>query len=276
MFKQTAVTRCLVLFLTMAATACSSTDQRTRNSNRSALPASPIMPQARNQAPRNIYVPPAFEEYQPRQPYSNNRQGNYGEYAPEKNYRDSYTTAIERQPRAVVEVLRPQDEIQSLAPVTVEPLNTIVERDNRNRNELDIDPFASVPDREVVSATNRGVAKAPPANRPAPSMSRAASALLRAARAESSKGRTDAAINKVERALRIEPRSAALWHQLAELNFQKGRYDQAIGFARKALPMAAGNRNQQNQSLNLMSKAAVKAGNTRVFKEVLDYKKQNF
>jgi len=275
MFKQTAVKQCFVGFLALAAAACSSTDTRTRSSDRVMLPSSPV-PQVRTRAPRNIYVPPAFEEYQPQQPAYGNSQDSYGAYAPPKEYRDDYYTGtVERQPPAVVEVLRPpQPEVMQAIPV--EPLTTRIEREEVNNNELDIDPFAAVPDREVVSAKSRVSAAAPTSQRSTQTMSRAAKALSLAAKAESAVGRTDAAINKVERALRIEPRSAALWYQLAELNFKKGRYDQAVGFARKSLPLASGNRNLRNQSLNLMSKAAVKAGNTKVFKEVLDYKKQNF
>jgi len=272
MFKQTALRQCIVLFLALAGAACSNTDSNTRSSNRSMLPSAPI-PQARFQAPRNVYVPPVFDEYRPRQqPTYSNPRPNYEEYTPEKDYRDSYTSAIERQPPAVVEVLKPLPELQ---PRAVEPLETIVQRENPRKNELDIDPFASVPDREVLSASRQGPA-APPPPRSTEPMSRAAKALSLQAKAESAVGRNDAAINKVERALRIEPQSPALWYQLADLNFKKGRYDQAIGFARKALPMASGNRNLVEQNLNLMSKAAVKTGNTRVFKEVLDYKKQNY
>jgi len=268
MFKQTAIKQCLVLFLALAGAACSSTDSRARNSNRAALPASPI-PQARMQAPRNVYIPQVFDEYRPRQlpTYGNNG------YAPEKNYRDSYTTGIERQPPAVVEVLKPKP--LEVLEVDVQPLATIVQREDLSKNELDIDPFADVPDREVLSANRQGSA-APPPPRATRSMSRAAKALMLAAKAESAVGRNDAAINKIERALRIEPQSPELWYELANFNFKKGRYDQAIGFARKALPMASGRRDLVNQNLNLMSKAAVKTGNTRVFKEVLDYKKQNF
>lgn len=271
MFKQTAIKQCIVLFLALAGAACSSTGSQNKKPNRSALPSSP-MPQGRFQAPRNVYVPPVFDEYRPQQLARGSKLRGYEEYAPEKNYRDSYTTAIKRQPPAVVEVLRPGPELQARA---VEPLATVVQRDDLSRNELDIDPFASVPDREVLSVSRQGVA-APPPPRSTKPMSRAARALSIQAKAESAVGRNDAAINKVERALRIEPQSPALWYQLADLNFKKGRYDQAIGFARKALLMSSGNRNLVQQNLNLMSKAAVKMGNTRVFKEVLDYKKQNF
>ena len=273
MFKHSVAKQSLVIFLALAGAACSSTDTRSRGAQRSALPPSP-MPQVRTQPQRNVYIPQVFEEYTPQrdQPY-NQLQGTYGEYAPEKNYRDSFASPIERQPPAVVEVVKPKP--IKVQPVRVEPLTTRVVKEDFSKNELDIDPFADVPDREVLSVTRKGPA-APPPPRSTQSMSRAAKALSLAAKAESAVGRDDAAINKVERALRIEPQSPVLWHQLATLNFKKGRYDQAIGLARKALPMASGNRDLVNKNLDLMSKSAVKMGNTSVFKEVLDYKKQNF
>ena len=275
MFKLIAPRQCLVLFLALFAAACSNNDSKVNNSNRSVLPTLPV-PQARIQVPRNEYVPKVFEEYKPqRQPAYKQLPRTYGEYAPEKEYRDAYTTPLERQPMAVVEVLKP--EATDVQPVKVEaPIATVeLEVDNSSENELDIDPFADVPDREVLKVTREGPASPPPPRSTKP-MSRAAKALMLAAKAESAVGRNDAAINKIERALRIEPQSPELWHQLASLNFKKGRYDQAIGLARKSLPMASGNRDLVEQNLDLMSKAAVKTGNTSVFKEVMDYKKQNF
>ena len=118
------------------------------------------MPQARIQAPRNVYIPQVFDEYRPqKQPSYNQLPKNYGDYAPEKSYRDTYTTAIERQPPAVVEVLKPEPLEQ---PVQVETLATKVEMEDFSKNELDIDPFAAVPDREVLAVTRAGPAAPPP------------------------------------------------------------------------------------------------------------------
>lgn len=270
--KHTAAKQCLVLLFALIGAACSNTNSRGSNVNRSALPVSPVQ-QPTMRAPRNIYVPSEFGEYRPRQPVYNN-QPRYEEYVPEKDYRDSYTTAIERQPPAVVEVLKPEPiAIQPAEPET--PVEVVKKEEDYSRNELDIDPFADVPEREVLAMTSKPKAAPAPQQRSVKPMSRAAKVLSLAARAESAAGRNDAAINKIERALRIEPQSPELWHQLATLNFKKGQYDQAIGFARKALPLASGRRDLVEKNLDLMSKAAVKSGNTKVFKEVLDYKKQN-
>ena len=272
MFKHIVIKQGLVILLALAAAACSSNDSRNKKSNRAVLPSSPI-PMRTIQPPRNVFIPQVFDEYRPQQfPANNSLPQNYGDYAAEKEYRDSYTTPIEREPPAVVEVLSPEPMEE---PVEIETLSTQVQIEDLSENELDIDPFADVPDREVLSATRKGPA-APPPPRAAQSLLPAAKALSIAAKAESALGRNDAAINKVERALRIQPQSPELWYQLANLNFKKGRFDQAIGIARKSLLRSTGNRDLVNQNLDLMSKSAVKTGNTSVFKEVLDYKKQNF
>jgi tetratricopeptide (TPR) repeat protein len=48
----------------------------------------------------------------------------------------------------------------------------------------------------------------------------------------------DGAAALLERALRIEPRNAHLWHQLARVHFDQGDFDQAIQFARKSMALS--------------------------------------
>lgn len=56
-------------------------------------------------------------------------------------------------------------------------------------------------------------------------------ALLDNARADVEAGRTVAAAASLERALRIEPRNPFIWHELARLRLEEGRYDQAANLA---------------------------------------------
>jgi len=44
----------------------------------------------------------------------------------------------------------------------------------------------------------------------------------------------DQAAVKLERALRIEPGNASLWHELARVHLDQGNFDQAIQFANKS------------------------------------------
>lgn len=51
--------------------------------------------------------------------------------------------------------------------------------------------------------------------------------------------RHDAAVQLLERAIRIEPRNGALWHQLARVRFQQGSYEQAMQLANRSNALLA-------------------------------------
>ena len=274
MFKKTAVNYCLLGVVAIAGTACSSNESRRSSPIREALPTIPV-PQRSATLPQNqgVYAPPAFEEYKPQSsgPYAS-LGDTYQSYEPEPAF-ESFTTPLEQAPPAVVERLSPEPVVEKVPVKPVEATAPVVE--DFSQNELDIDPFADIPDRETLAVTrNNSVAKPAPRTSKK-SLSVAANALLLGAKVEAAAGRYDSAINKVERALRIEPDSPILWYQLGNFNYGKGRYDQAISLARKSLRMSTGNRSLVSQNLDLMSKAATKTGNTSVFKEVLDYKRLN-
>ncbi|PWQ99614.1 tetratricopeptide repeat protein [Leucothrix arctica] len=278
MFKKSVVRYCLLGCVAIISTACSSTEPRRSSPVRETLPTvptpqrtAPVQQSTTALQNRGVYSAPAFEEYKPQAtgPYSR-PEDTYQSYVPDQSY-DTFTTPLEQSQPAVVERLSPPP-LKVEMPVP-EPVKPVVE--DQSKNELDIDPFADIPERETAAVTsNNSVAKPAPrtANR---SLSVAANALLLGAKAEAAVGRYDSAINKVERALRIEPNSPLLWYQLGNFNYGKGRYDQAISLSRKSLRMSTGNRGLVSQNLALISKAATKTGNTKVFREVLDYKKMN-
>ena len=54
----------------------------------------------------------------------------------------------------------------------------------------------------------------------------------------SNEGKTEQAVATIERALRIEPRNALLWHQLAVVRMQQQQWQQAIAMARKSNALA--------------------------------------
>ncbi len=70
--------------------------------------------------------------------------------------------------------------------------------------------------------------------RPQRSTSRAALSLLEKARAAAREGRLDAAESYLERAIRIEPRNAVLWHYMAKLRLYQGQLDEAAGLAARS------------------------------------------
>lgn len=270
--------RCSVLLLvSLGGTACSNVDSRRSSAVRS-LPPTPLAePQYRSQQPRSTYIEPAFEEYKPQaMPQYSPPLDSFESYVPEKDYQDTYTTPLQVEQPVVVEIRKPEPVVITPDP---EPAEVVVAKqspqENFSKNELDIDPYAEIPEREVLAVTRKNSPAKPTPPAAKKSLSAAANALLLAAKAESAVGRHSAAITKIERALRIEPQSPLLWYHLASFNYGNKRYDQAISLARKSLQLSTGNRDLVSKNLDLMSKAATKEGNTRVFREVMDYKKMN-
>lgn len=73
----------------------------------------------------------------------------------------------------------------------------------------------------------------------------------------------DAAADTLERALRIEPRNALVWHELADLRFNLSDFNQAIQFAQKSNTLTrAGDANLQRRNWKLISTAYAALGNS--------------
>jgi tetratricopeptide (TPR) repeat protein len=128
--------------------------------------------------------------------------------------------------------------------------------------ELDIDPYANIPE----NAEDRGTGRS--------GSSPAVETLLVRAYADAKLGRTDAAISKLERGLRIEPQNPKLWNQLAELHYKKGNYEQAITMAKKAINYSANDKEMTDKNWRFISKVAKKSGDSRAMAEVNEYNKR--
>jgi cytochrome c-type biogenesis protein CcmH/NrfG len=88
----------------------------------------------------------------------------------------------------------------------------------------------------------------------------AVTVLADAARADAANGKLDAAVASLERALRIEPRNPALWHELAKLRLQQGQYQQAEGLAAKSNGWAGGDRILRAENWRIIGQARLKRG----------------
>ncbi len=75
-------------------------------------------------------------------------------------------------------------------------------------------------------------------------------------------GELDKAGAALERALRIEPRNAGIWHDLAQIRLHQGQYQQAESLASKSNNLASGNRALQSRNWKLISVARKAGGNT--------------
>lgn len=89
----------------------------------------------------------------------------------------------------------------------------------------------------------------------APQGNQAVVALLDSAANHVGSGQLDKAASDLERALRIEPRNAAIWHDLGQIRLHQQQYDQAEAMASKSNALASSNRSLQARNWRLMSVA---------------------
>ena len=84
--------------------------------------------------------------------------------------------------------------------------------------------------------------------------------LVNAAQSDISDGKYDAAAATLERALRLEPRNPALWHQLEKLRMQQGQYQQAEGLAARSNGWSVNNKPLQAENWRLIGESRLKRG----------------
>ena len=94
---------------------------------------------------------------------------------------------------------------------------------------------------------------------PEPKAGRAVTSLLAKADTRAQAGEWEQAAALLERALRIEPRNAWLWHHLATVRFQQRRYAQAVSLANKSSSLAPGDAALQEKNRRLVEEARLAA-----------------
>jgi tetratricopeptide (TPR) repeat protein len=95
-----------------------------------------------------------------------------------------------------------------------------------------------------------------PGDEPAPpSSTPAVVALLQSSRQQAQAGQPARAAALLERALRIEPRNAALWHNLAAVRLSQQRYAQAESLALRSNSLAGTDRKLQAANWRLIAAA---------------------
>lgn len=111
------------------------------------------------------------------------------------------------------------------------------------------------------AAEPRGDAQAGPAASETATSSVVARLLAQARQAERV-GDLSATEANLERALRIEPRNARLWHYMARLRMAQKAYPEAASLAAKANSLAQGNRTLQHDNWRLISQALTLQGDS--------------
>lgn len=89
---------------------------------------------------------------------------------------------------------------------------------------------------------------------------KAAGTLLAGARQQVRAGEFSQAEIMLERALRVEPRNARLWHEMAEVKYAQKNYSQAVQFCIKSNSLAGKDYNLIQQNWLLMEKAYIELG----------------
>lgn len=115
-----------------------------------------------------------------------------------------------------------------------------------------------------------------PQTRPLPAASRnpAVLALLDRAHSQSAAGELEQAGASLERALRIEPRNALLWQELARVRLDQGLYRQAESLAAKSNGFAAANRTLREENWRIIGQARSGLGDCRGAQNAFDRAEQ--
>ncbi len=136
---------------------------------------------------------------------------------------------------------------------------------------MKVDPFYRVPDMQKESIpseaepntqdsviTSRSVERAPQISS-APT-SQTVIALMSQAKDQEQRGYPERAAAVVERALRIEPKNAQLWHVLALLRLQQGRHALAESLAAKSNALAHDDESLRNENQTIIEQARLLQG----------------
>lgn len=112
----------------------------------------------------------------------------------------------------------------------------------------------AVPNANVT--TSGGATASPPQGSPA------VVALLSSADAREQAGSYDQAAATLERALRLEPRNAMLWHRLARLRLKQGLWRNAADMAAKSNALAGGDAELQSWNWAVIAEAKERLGDS--------------
>jgi hypothetical protein len=95
---------------------------------------------------------------------------------------------------------------------------------------------------------------------PVPEEGKAAGTLLASARQSVRSGQFGQAEMMLERALRLEPRNARLWHEMAQVKYGQQEYGQVVQFCIKSNSLAGKDYGLIQQNWGLMEKAYMELG----------------
>jgi Tfp pilus assembly protein PilF len=113
----------------------------------------------------------------------------------------------------------------------------------------------------------------PPPVAPAPPPAKeniAVAGLMETARADAASGNLAGAAASIERALRIEPRNARLWHELARMRLKQGQYAQAENVAARSNSWTGDDRALRAENWRLIAESRRARGDPEGAKAALE------
>ncbi|HEU4924552.1 MAG TPA: tetratricopeptide repeat protein [Burkholderiales bacterium] len=113
----------------------------------------------------------------------------------------------------------------------------------------------------------------PPPVAPAPPPAKeniAVAGLMETARADAASGNLAGAAASIERAIRIEPRNARLWHELARVRLKQGQYAQAENVAARSNSWAGDDRALRAENWRLIAESRRARGDSEGAKAALE------
>ncbi|CAA6827021.1 MAG: Unknown protein [uncultured Thiotrichaceae bacterium] len=192
-------------------------------------------------------------------------QGCSTSYAPReaaRNPNPPVPVVVKPNPRPPV--VRPTVTNRPTPAPTIRPPQVVVPRP-ADKPELTANPYDKVPSR--VNATSSAPAST--------ALSPAAASLYKQAKVNFSTLQYRSAAEKLERALRINPRHPDLWNLLAQVQLQQNDYSNAITMAEKSNLYAASGSAVEKQNWKLIKVASQKTGNIKLLKKAIQYERQN-
>jgi tetratricopeptide (TPR) repeat protein len=84
--------------------------------------------------------------------------------------------------------------------------------------------------------------------------------LANSARRAQQSGQHEQAASYLERALRIEPNDPRLWHRLAKVRYDQGRYQQAVNLAKRSIALAGADTVLRRQNWSMIADALAALG----------------
>lgn len=127
-----------------------------------------------------------------------------------------------------------------------------------NDGEMKVDPFYQVP--ETDESSEHGGYRNSGGYNTSSAPNQTVLALLSQAKRQEQAGQPERAAAVIERALRIDPKNAELWHRLALLRLQQGQYSLAASLAAKSNALAANNPSLQRKNDTLIRQTKILRG----------------